>query len=133
MYDLYVDGTSRVIENLLPSGQSWPTEPAGALLIQIQDADAQRIHAAWVAASQAGQQLVVAADLTTSTVTPSQTPYQQAVQVCANYLNDSSLDAFMQLTAANPPTAAQNLYVNQHTIATLRALTKIVRGLVNDS
>lgn len=133
MYDLYLDSATRQIVNLLPDGTPWPAQPSTVTETTISDADAQRIHAAWVTASQAGQQLIVATDLTTSVVTPGPTAYQQAVQTCSAYLNDSNLDTFLTLTASNPPTAAQNLYVAQHTVATLRALTRIVRSLAQDS
>lgn len=114
MYDLYLDSTTRQIVNLLPHGTPWPMQPSTVTETTIADADAQRIHAAWVTASQAGEQLIVAADLTTSVVTPGPTPYQQDVRTCSQYLNASS------------PTAAQ-------TVTALQALIRIVRSLAQDS
>jgi hypothetical protein len=110
MHDLYLDPSTRVAVNLLPTGTSWPA-PRPLTLVQVGDADAQRIHDDWVQASNAGLQLVVAADLTTSTITPAPSAQQQAFALLRDYLANAS------------PTQADS-------VAALKTLIRVVRGLL---
>lgn len=114
---LYLDASSRAFRGAAPANASpgaplTPGQIAGTVTLDVSDQDWQTIYRpAWLAAQEAGQDLIVATDGSTTGTAHAQTPREQAYVLLANYLTTTT------------PTGAE-------TVQALKTLIRVVRALV---